>query len=141
MGRSPAGGTDLRPAPARLRQDSSRGAKVRRHLLHGELDVRSGDAKTSVGPRVVQRAQLFRGSRSDEGVSLVQGPQPHLLTRNEVDRYCEIETSHVFSTRPEGTLAKIMSVILGSVMKRSIRKALMQDLQDIKRAAEAQPEA
>ena len=43
-----------------------------------------------------------------------------------------------FSTEPVSLLAKIFTVLLGPVMKRSIRKAFHDDLQDIKAAAESQ---
>ena len=45
--------------------------------------------------------------------------------------------SMVFEAKPEATMAKILSLVLGGMIKRSVRKALLQDLRDIKQAAEA----
>lgn len=42
-----------------------------------------------------------------------------------------------FSAEPVSIVARIFTVVLGSLMKRSIRNAFMKDLQDIKAAAES----
>ncbi|HEX7072382.1 MAG TPA: SRPBCC family protein [Rhodothermales bacterium] len=42
-----------------------------------------------------------------------------------------------FEGSPESGMAKFLSVVFGWLMKRSVSKALLQDLNDLKRAAEA----
>jgi hypothetical protein len=42
-----------------------------------------------------------------------------------------------FTGQPQTFGAKIMGALMGSMMKNATKKALMKDLEDIKRAAEA----
>jgi hypothetical protein len=42
-----------------------------------------------------------------------------------------------FRSEPQSFGARVASVVLGPVMKRAVRKALLRDLEDVKRAAES----
>jgi carbon monoxide dehydrogenase subunit G len=42
-----------------------------------------------------------------------------------------------FRAEPQSFGARVASIVLGPVMKRAVRKALLQDLQDVKREAES----
>lgn len=77
----------------------------------------------------------------DEGTSYVTEAHSHgSIYRTRIglsDEGGAVRLGMEFRAEPQSFGARVASVVFGVVMRRSIRKALLRDLEDVKRVAEA----
>ena len=104
----------------------------------GILGLRWRETRTLYGKSATETMWI---TEVDEGSSYATEARSHgSLYRTEV-RVTEIQggtrLEMEFSARALTRAARIMAVLLGWLVTRSVRKALRQDLEDIRRAAEA----
>lgn len=105
---------------------------------YGILGLKWKETRTMGGKQAVETMWITEAEEESYYVTEARSHGSIYRTRIDLAESAGMTTlSMDFSAEPETFVAKLFTIVLGPLMKRSIRNALQQDLEDVKAAVES----